>query len=80
MRRLLVRVLVKLLDWLGYSPDGVPELVMRGAELAVEQVRYKFSGTSGEHKRAQAFRMLLNLCPDADHRDLGYAIEKCLRR
>ncbi len=80
MRRLLVRVLVKLLDWLGYSPDGVSEVVLRNAEFAVEQVQHKFGDASGERKRAQAFRMLLNLCPDADHRDLGYAIEKCLRR
>ncbi|KKL66659.1 hypothetical protein LCGC14_2142800 [marine sediment metagenome] len=80
MRKLLVRILIRLLDWLGYTPDGVPELVMRNAEFAVDQVRHKFGGTSGEHKRAQAFRMLQNLCPDADHRDLGYAIEKCLRR
>jgi len=80
MRKLLVRILIRLLDWLDYSPDGLPEVVLRNAEFAVEQVQQKFGDSSGERKRAQAFRMLLNLCPEADHRDLGYAIEKCLRR
>ena len=62
------------------SRHGISDEVFEHAQFAVDHVAKKFPGASDELKRAQAFRVLLNLEPEIRHRDLGLAIELCLRR
>lgn len=54
------------------------------AEFAVKQVQEKFSEMEGEFKGAQAYRMMLNIHPEADKSDIKMALElavkKCLGR
>lgn len=78
MRKALVSILLTLLGWLGYSPSGLPFVLLEAARTATQEAERKFPGRAGQAKRAQALRMLLNLCPDASERDLGRAIEECL--
>jgi hypothetical protein len=61
------------------SKHGLSDGLFEHTQFAVEHVAKKFPNTSGELKRAQAFRVLLNLEPEVSHRDLGLAIELCLR-
>jgi hypothetical protein len=39
----------------------------------------RFKGTSGEYKRSQVMRMLMNHFPDTRERDLAWAIENAVR-
>ena len=39
----------------------------------------RFKGTSGEYKRSQVLRMLMNHFPDSRERDLAWAIENAIR-
>lgn len=99
MKNRLIKLLLRLLKWLGHetvvqppaivhvteevvidSRHGISDEVFEHAEFAVQHVAKKFPGTSGDLKRAQAYRVLMNLEPEVSHRDLGLAIELCLRR
>jgi hypothetical protein len=78
MRKRLVKFLLFLLDKLGYSPYGVTHELLEAAHQATAEAERKGSAKSGEAKRAQALRMMLNLVPDASQRQIGLAIELCL--
>lgn len=80
MRNLLVKILLTLLRWLGYSPSGLPLVILEAARIATREVERKSVSWSGEAKRAQALRVMMNLCPEASERDIGRAIEECLSR
>lgn len=51
----------------------------RHAEFAVRQVQEKFGNESGEFKRSQGLRMLLNITTAAE-RDCSLALEKAVHR
>lgn len=80
MKNLLVNFLLMLLRWLGHSPSGLPLGILEAARFATEEVEKKSLNMnwSGEAKRAQALRALMNLCPGERERDLGRAIEESL--
>ena len=81
MKRLkawLVRVAVAK-GWVLQPEDLVPAEVLASARLLVAQVPQQFGGQSGEFKRAQVFRALMNRHPDARHADCGLAIELAVR-
>lgn len=80
MKKLLVNILLTLLRWLGYSAYGLSKEVLKAAYIATREAERKFPSRSGEAKRAQALRVLLNLCPNESERDIGKAIEVCLPR
>ncbi len=80
MRKLLVNFLLTLVGWLGYSPYGLSKEVLKAASIATREVERKAVEWSGEAKRAQALRVMLNLCPNESERDIGKAIEVCLPR
>lgn len=48
--------------------------------MMVSQVEDKFSKESGEFKRAQVMRAVMNILPDASERDIAFAIELEIRR
>lgn len=52
--------------------DSVSELVA--------QVEEKFKGESGEFKRAQVMRAVMNQLPKASERDIAFAIEVEIRK
>lgn len=81
MRQLLIRLLLWILRKLGWQPDmgDLPVPVVLAARMAVAQVEQKFKGTSGEFRRAQALRMILNIT-NCRERDAALAIERCLRQ
>lgn len=80
MRKILIKILLALLRWLNYSPYEIDEGVLRCAKIATAMAEKKARGQSGQGKRAQALRMLMNLCPHEKERDLDFAIDICLRR
>lgn len=80
MRKFLVKVLLTLVSWLGYSPHGLPSSLLEAARFATDEVERKAVEWSGQAKRAQALRALMNLRPDTSERDLDFAIDVCLRR
>ncbi len=80
MRKTLVKFLLMLVRWLGYSPDGLSKGILAAARIATREAEHKGLEKAGEAKRAQALRMMLNLCPDESHRDIALAIERCLPR
>ena len=49
------------------------------AKFTVKHVEDKFPDESGEFKRAQALRMLMNRNPEATEKDLAFSIELALR-
>lgn len=51
---------------------------MAAARYATDEAEKKGGARSGEAKRAQALRMMMNLVPDASHREIALAIELCL--
>jgi hypothetical protein len=80
MRKLLVNILLTLVRWLGYSPYGLSKEVLKAAYIATREVERKFPSRSGEGKRAQVLRVLMNLCPNESEGDMGKAIEVCRPR
>jgi hypothetical protein len=50
------------------------------AELCIQHVEEKFSNESGEFKKAQAFRMMLNRNPQHKERDISLALELAVHR
>jgi len=42
----------------------------------VDQVEQKFKNESGEFKRAQVLRAVMNIIPTATEREIAFAIEK----
>ena len=80
MRKGLVKFLLMLVRWLGYSPYGLSESLLEAAWIATREAERKGRERTGEAKRAQTLRMLLNLCPDESERDIAKAIEVCLPR
>lgn len=42
----------------------------------IEQVEQKFKSESGEFKRAQVLRAVMNILPNEKERDISFAIEK----
>ena len=78
MKKRFIKFLLFLLRKLGYSPYGLSYELLWAALQATAEAERKGAGRSGEAKRAQALRMMLNLCPDASERDICLAIELCL--
>lgn len=52
---------------------------LQEARTVVTHVQDKFPGTSGEYRRAQALRMLLNRNPEMRERDAALSIELAVR-
>lgn len=64
----------------GCTRSHVPDIdILTDARKVVAHVGAQFPGTSGEYKRAQALRMLLNRNPEARERDCAFAIELAVR-
>jgi hypothetical protein len=80
MRKRLSNLLLTLVKWLGYSPYGLSFSILAAARQATAEAERKGGEKSGEAKRAQALRMMMNLVPEASHREIGLAIELCLPR
>lgn len=80
MRKPLVKLLLYFLALLGYTPYGLPKHVLAAARQATREAERKGGEKSGEAKRAQSLRMMLNLVPEVSQRDIGLAIELCLPR
>jgi hypothetical protein len=82
MKARLIQFLLFLLAKLGYKPFayGLSDRLLAAAHQATAEAERKGGAKSGEAKRAQALRMLLNLVPDASQRQIGLAIELCLPR
>ena len=78
MKKRLVKFLLFLLHKFGYSPYGLTYELLEAARQATAEAERKGGERSGEGKRAQALRMMLNLVPEASQRDIGLAIELCL--
>ncbi len=81
---MIIRFLLWLLNLLGWKPvQDVPiwenTELFKHAEFAVKQVEEKFPHTSGEFKRAQALRMLLNIT-NAAERDCALTLEMAVRK
>ena len=82
MRTRLIQLLLFLLRKLSYEfyePNLSPE-IMLAAAIATTEAERKGGAKSGEGKRAQALRMMMNLVPGASHREIALAIELCLPR
>ena len=80
MKERLINLLLYLLGKLGYelyAANIAPEILL-AAGIATAEAERKGGARSGEAKRAQALRMMLNLVPEASQRDIGLAIELCL--
>lgn len=58
--------------------EEVTELQLTVNQM-VEQVEQKFKRESGEFKRSQVLRAVLNILPDALERDISFAIEKRIK-
>lgn len=78
MKKLLVKLLLVLLRFVKYDPHGIHQGVLEAARIATREAERKGAAKSGEAKRAQALRMMLNLCPGSSHREIALAIELCL--
>jgi len=80
MKELLINLLLYLLGKLGYEfyAANIAPKILLAAEVATAEAERKGGAKAGEAKRAQALRMMLNLVPDASHRDIALAIELCL--
>ena len=80
MRKLLVKFLLALLRMLKHDAHGIHQGVLAAASIATREAERKGGAKSGEAKRAQALRMMMNLCPGSSHREIALAIELCLPR
>ncbi|KKL26369.1 hypothetical protein LCGC14_2395990 [marine sediment metagenome] len=80
MKAYLIRLLVSWLVRLGYRlvMHGLSNFVLNAARQATAEAERKGGEKSGEGKRAQALRMMMNLVPEASHREIALAIELCL--
>ena len=80
MKVFLIKLLISWLLKLGYQffVHGLSKFVLEAAHQATAEAERKGGEKSGEAKRAQALRMMLNLTPDASHREIALAIELCL--
>ena len=80
MRTLLIKLLMSWLRKLGYQSfmHCIPEHVLAAARQATAEAERKGGAKNGEGKRAQALRMMMNLTPEANHREIALAIELCL--
>ena len=74
MRKLLIRFLHWLLSLLETKSN-----IAAHAEFVIRQIEEKFHGTSGEVKRAQALRMMLNIT-NASERECAKAIEEAVEQ
>lgn len=78
----------KFINWIlkfwGYQLAPIPKNLSAIEVMALEFVTQlneaKFKDTSGEWKRAQVLRMLLNHFPNEKESDLNWTIENVLRR
>lgn len=55
------------------------ELDALAKEFVAQLNEDRFKGTSGEYKRSQVMRMLMNRLPEARERDIAWAIENAIR-
>ena len=80
MKERIIQLLLFLLRKLGYESYGanLSSQILLAALIATTEAERKGKGKSGEGKRAQALRMMMNLVPDASHREIALAIELCL--
>lgn len=82
-RRWLVGMGLTVARWGGWvSPIGrryhgleVHPEILESARLMTQQVEERFQGVSGEFKRREALRAMLNRHPDRPVRELALAIE-----
>ena len=58
---------------------GLDPGLMKITEGMVEQVENKFGTQSGEFKRHQVLRAVMNSIPNASERDIAFAIELAVR-
>jgi hypothetical protein len=80
MKERLINLLLAMLRWLKYDSHGIHQGVLEAARIATREAERKGGEKSGEAKRAQALRMMMNLCPGSSHREIALAIELCLPR
>ena len=86
MKARLIKWLLFLLGKLGYrlfagyqlSAYGLSDRLLAAGLQATAEAERKGGEKSGEGKRAQALRMMMNLVPEASHREIALAIELCL--
>lgn len=73
----------RLAQWLGYGPCLRPHLPddpqLALAKAITAEMNVRFAGVSGDYKRREALRMLLNIHPHARERDLNLLIELALQ-
>lgn len=83
LKALLITVGLWLAQRGGWTPCAVPHLPSDDhvalAKAVVADVQARFGHTSGEFRRREALRVLLNLRPEAATRDLNLLIEVALR-
>lgn len=77
--------MIKFLNWIfsyfGYElVKRIPTEIDQLADEFVKQVENKFNGESGEFKRSQVLRMLLNRFPTERESVLAMAIEQSVLR
>lgn len=78
--RLTHRQVAPPLPQVGPCVHDLPdEMLLAEADFVVQHVDAQFPATSGEYRRAQAMRMLLNRNPTARERDCALAIELSVR-
>lgn len=79
----VVRVGLWLATWGGWRPCALPHLpgdpLLESARALVADVDTRFAGTSGDFKRREALRVLMNQQPTAPTRDLSLLIELALQ-
>lgn len=77
---MMKRIALKFLWWLIELIEG-NKVLDRSAEYCVKEVAIKFpKGESGEFRKNQALRMMMNLYPKEKERDLSLAIERAVHR
>jgi hypothetical protein len=79
MRKLILKIALWLARLAGEDlvrMTHVGEDILKSASMLCDQVDSQ--DTSGEHKRAQVLRALMNRHPEAKERELAAAIERCM--
>ena len=90
MKKFWLKFLLKTLEYSGWvpAPPTVQVAIQAIASLVHPMLQAAASnavteaervGGSGEHRRREALRMLLNVCPQFKERDHALAIELALR-
>jgi hypothetical protein len=83
IKALAVRLGLWLAAWGGWKPCELPHLptdpLLDAARALVTDLEARFPETSGDFKRREAMRVLLNTQPTATARDLSLLIELALQ-